>query len=68
MYTFIFRDAFVSVEIFLLDVNDNGPTFLPNNQYTFKTKTDIIIGATIGKVEVHKKKKNYIYFDFNHCL
>lgn len=44
-------DAFVSVEITLLDVNDNTPTFVPNNQYAFKTRVDNTIGATIGKVE-----------------
>lgn len=47
---FFVRDAFVSVEITLLDVNDNGPAFVPNNQYAFKTRADIAIGAAIGKV------------------
>lgn len=52
MHTRVFRDAFVSVEITLLDVNDNSPTFVPNNQYSFKTRVDNPIGATIGKVYI----------------
>lgn len=38
------------MEITLLDANDNGPAFVPNNQYAFKTKADVAIGAVIGKV------------------
>lgn len=45
-----FRDAFVSVEITLLDVNDNSPTFVPNNQYAFKTRVNSPPGTPIGKV------------------
>jgi len=59
VHTRVFRDAFVSVEITLLDVNDNSPTFMPNNQYSFKTKVDNPIGATIGKVYIF-----YIYIYF----
>jgi hypothetical protein len=43
------------VEIVLVDVNDNGPTFVPNNQYSFKTKVDHAIGATIGKVSTRQR-------------
>lgn len=50
MHNCVFRDAFVSVEVTLLDVNDNSPTFVPNNQYSFKTRVDSPIGSTIGKV------------------
>lgn len=59
----IFRDAFVSVEITLLDLNDNGPTFVPNNQYNFKTRVDSTIGTTIGKVYQISNNYSIIYYN-----
>lgn len=59
----IFRDAFVSVEITLLDLNDNGPTFIPNNQYNFKTRVDSTIGATIGKVYQTGNNQSIKYYN-----
>ncbi|XP_050427900.1 cadherin-89D [Adelges cooleyi] len=44
-------DAFVSVEVTLLDINDNSPVFVPSNQYFFTTRVNVPVKATIGKVE-----------------
>lgn len=40
------------MEITLLDVNDNNPSFVPSNQYSFKTKVDNPLGTIIGKVYI----------------
>lgn len=40
----------VSVEVTLLDANDNNPTFIPNNVYEFVTTTNGKVGEVIGQV------------------
>lgn len=43
--------SFVTVEVTLLDANDNNPVFMPSNLYEFTVKYDAVIGTEIGKVE-----------------
>ncbi|GLH03452.1 Cadherin-89D [Gryllus bimaculatus] len=40
----------VTVEVTLLDANDNNPMFIPSNLYEFKIKSDAKIGDVVGKV------------------
>ncbi|XP_046673716.1 cadherin-89D isoform X2 [Homalodisca vitripennis] len=44
-------DAFVSVEVTLLDANDNNPVFVPSNLYEFSTTPNVPVGFKVGKVE-----------------
>lgn len=43
--------SFVTVEVTLLDANDNNPIFIPSNLYEFTVRYDIPINSEIGKVE-----------------
>lgn len=43
--------SFVSVEVTLLDANDNNPVFLPSNLYEFNVKSNSKIGDLIGRVK-----------------
>lgn len=43
--------SFVTVEVTLLDANDNNPVFVPSNLYEFSIKTNAKIGSYIGKVK-----------------
>ncbi|XP_046967543.1 cadherin-89D [Vanessa cardui] len=43
--------SFVTVEVTLLDANDNNPVFIPSNLYEFTVKYDAIVGTEIGKVK-----------------
>lgn len=42
--------SFVSIEVTLLDANDNNPTFIPNNVYDFSILYDSKIGDTVGQI------------------
>uniref|UniRef100_A0A1B6ECX7 Cadherin domain-containing protein n=4 Tax=Clastoptera arizonana TaxID=38151 RepID=A0A1B6ECX7_9HEMI len=44
-------DAFVSVEVTLLDANDNNPVFVPSNLYEFVVADNVPQGYEIGKVK-----------------
>ncbi|XP_054267149.1 cadherin-89D-like [Macrosteles quadrilineatus] len=44
-------DSFVSVEVTLLDANDNNPVFVPSNLYEFSTTPNIPVGHVVGKVQ-----------------
>ncbi|XP_065213230.1 cadherin-89D isoform X2 [Planococcus citri] len=44
-------DPYTTVEVTLLDANDNNPMFLPSNIYDFSVSQDASIGQIIGKVE-----------------
>lgn len=56
--TYVFPDrlddlqqpASVTVEVTLLDANDNNPTFLPTNLYEFAVRADAAVGSLVGKV------------------
>lgn len=43
--------SFVTVEVTLLDANDNNPAFIPNNLYEFTVRFDADIGTEIGRVK-----------------
>lgn len=43
--------SFVTVEVTLLDANDNNPTFTPSNLYEFSIKSNANVGMFIGKVK-----------------
>ncbi|XP_014359554.2 cadherin-89D isoform X1 [Papilio machaon] len=43
--------SFVTVEVTLLDANDNNPVFVPNNLYEFTVKSNAKIGTFIGNVK-----------------
>ncbi|XP_053605613.1 cadherin-89D isoform X2 [Plodia interpunctella] len=43
--------SFVTVEVTLLDANDNNPVFVPSNLYEFSIKSNAKFGAFIGKVK-----------------
>nr|XP_034828894.1 cadherin-89D [Maniola hyperantus] len=43
--------SFVTVEVTLLDANDNNPVFIPSNLYEFSVAFDADIGTEIGKVK-----------------
>ncbi|XP_026498346.2 cadherin-89D isoform X2 [Vanessa tameamea] len=43
--------SFVTVEVTLLDANDNNPVFIPSNLYEFTVKYDAFVGTEIGKVK-----------------
>ncbi|CAH0723464.1 unnamed protein product, partial [Brenthis ino] len=43
--------SFVTVEVTLLDANDNNPVFIPSNLYEFTVRYDTPINSEIGKVE-----------------
>ncbi|XP_045496729.1 cadherin-89D isoform X1 [Colias croceus] len=42
--------SFVTVEVTLLDANDNNPIFIPSNLYEFSVKSNAKIGTEIGTV------------------
>lgn len=46
----VFSDAFVSVEVTLIDINDNSPVFVPKNQYAFTVRENNPPKSIIGKV------------------
>nr|CAD7597865.1 unnamed protein product [Timema genevievae] len=41
----------VSVEVTLLDANDNNPSFLPSNLYEFTVESDAKVGSVVGRVQ-----------------
>ena len=43
-----------TIEVHLLDANDNSPIFLPNNVYSFNITRDASVGTIIGQVGVHR--------------
>jgi hypothetical protein len=43
--------SFVTVEVTLLDANDNNPVFVPSNLYEFSIKSNAKVGTLIGKVK-----------------
>lgn len=43
--------SFVTVEVTLLDANDNNPVFVPSNLYEFSVKSNAKIGTFIGNVK-----------------
>jgi hypothetical protein len=43
-------EASVTVEVTLLDANDNNPSFSPNNLYEFTVESDVEVGDVIGQV------------------
>ncbi|XP_052739756.1 cadherin-89D isoform X1 [Bicyclus anynana] len=43
--------SFVTVEVTLLDANDNNPVFIPSNLYEFSVRFDAEIGTEIGKIK-----------------
>ncbi|XP_041968077.1 cadherin-89D isoform X2 [Aricia agestis] len=43
--------SFVTVEVTLLDANDNNPIFVPSNLYEFAVKSNAKVGTEIGKVK-----------------
>ncbi|KAK6627853.1 hypothetical protein RUM44_010332 [Polyplax serrata] len=45
------KSPFVSVEVTLIDANDNNPTFLPSNLYEFHIPGDARIGHVVGQVK-----------------
>lgn len=40
----------VSIDVTLLDANDNNPTFIPSNIYQFMTTIDSKVGDVVGRV------------------
>lgn len=49
-FSIIRSDPYTTVEVTLLDANDNNPMFLPSNIYEFNVSQDAPIGHIIGKV------------------
>lgn len=49
------KSPFVSVEVTLIDANDNNPTFLPSNLYEFHIPGDARIGHVVGQVRQYLK-------------
>ncbi|XP_063390522.1 cadherin-89D isoform X2 [Cydia fagiglandana] len=43
--------SYVTVEVTLLDANDNNPVFVPSNLYEFVVKSNSKVGTYIGKVK-----------------
>lgn len=43
--------SFVTVEVTLLDANDNNPVFVPSNLYEFSVKSNSKVGTPIGRVK-----------------
>ncbi|XP_050667758.1 cadherin-89D [Leptidea sinapis] len=43
--------SFVTVEVTLLDANDNNPIFIPSNLYEFTIRSNANMGDEIGKVK-----------------
>lgn len=50
VYVLFSSEPFTTVEVTLLDANDNNPMFVPSNIYEFKVNHDAPIGNVIGKV------------------
>lgn len=40
----------VTIEITLLDANDNNPTFIPNNLYNYVTNNGLKVGDLVGQI------------------
>ena len=56
----------VSVEVTLLDANDNNPTFVPSNLYEFRIPGDARPGDVVGQVsliDVVEGGKKSVYGD-----
>lgn len=47
------QSPFVSVEVTLIDANDNNPIFLPSNLYEFHIPGDARVGHTVGQVKLN---------------
>lgn len=43
--------SFVTVEVTLLDANDNNPVFVPSNLYEFTIKSNALVGSYLGQVK-----------------
>lgn len=41
----------VSIEVTLLDANDNNPTFIPNNLFDFMINSDAKVGDLVGQID-----------------
>ncbi|KAM3959946.1 LOW QUALITY PROTEIN: cadherin 89D [Aphomia sociella] len=58
--------SFVTVEVTLLDANDNNPVFVPSNLYEFNIKANSKIGTFIGKVKAVDPdlgRNGMVYYD-----
>jgi hypothetical protein len=43
-------EASVTIEVTVLDANDNNPIFMPSNLYEFTVESDARVGDVIGQV------------------
>lgn len=48
-----YSDPFTTVEVTLLDANDNNPMFIPNNIYEFNVTQDAPLFFVIGKASFY---------------
>lgn len=48
-------EASVTVEVTVLDANDNNPIFMPSNLYEFTVESDARVGDVIGQVGVFRR-------------
>ena len=53
-----------SVQLSLLDANDNNPEFKPSNRYHFTVREDAMPGMRIGKVRKSAVKAFFFFFFF----